>query len=767
MIDVGSAVGYLLLDTTGFKDGFKSAVSDLKVLGDKTASASDKFKGVGSTLTSIGSSLTTSVTLPLVGVGAAMVATASTYESAASKMQSATGATESEMKNLKKAMDNVYAQGFGEDFEDVADALSEVRKQMGKLSSDEMEDVTKNAIALRDTFEYEVSESVRAANTLMKNFGLTSEEAFDYIAYGAQNGLDWSDELLDTINEYSPQFKKLGLDAEDMFNIFVKGAENGAWNLDKIGDAMKEFSIRAVDLSATSIQAFQDLGFAEDFSAEFEAGGERAEIALNKVIQALRDMEDPLKQNEIGVALFGTMWEDLGPQVVTSLDTIDNKLGDVSGSMDDLNSKRYDNLEGNLSTLKNNATLLAKELGVVLLPIVNNIVIKITELVQKFRDLDEDQKELIVKIGGVVAALGPVLLVGGKVSNGIGGLLEKFGNLSSILGKTGGSFSSMGASMVKIIPIILLIIANIIALKIAWDNNLGGIQERTTSMVESIRTTLNTLKDICIEIGQSIKSLWDENFLGIQDALSYFLDRIQREIQAGLDLIVEIFDLFSNLFSGNWSGMWENLENIVGIIWDLLIENIKAKLDLIVDTIIRIGVRLYLAAQEAFNYVKDGFEYVWEQIMNWFNLAKEDPVAAIKSLGTALYNAGVDIFNSLWDGLNSVWDSISSWVSDCVDWIVSKVKFWEDESEKVSKSSGDQEGRDGSHRNGLTYVPFDGYRAELHKGEQVLTKSEAEDYRSGKSSGNTFNFYSPKPIGPREAAREFKKVEQKLAQDLI
>ena len=55
---------------------------------------------------------------------------------------------------------------------------------------------------------------------MMENFGISASEAYDYIARGAQNGLDYSGELLDNISEYSVQFKKMGLSASDMFTIF-------------------------------------------------------------------------------------------------------------------------------------------------------------------------------------------------------------------------------------------------------------------------------------------------------------------------------------------------------------------------------------------------------------------------------------------------------------------------------------------------------------------------------------------------------------------
>ena len=74
-------------------------------------------------------------------------------------------------------------------------------------------------------------------------------------------------------------------------------------------------------------------------------------------------------------------------------------------------------------------------------------------------------------------------------------------------------------------------------------------------------------------------------------------------------------------------------------------------------------------------------------------------------------------------------------------------------------------GNSGSHATGLAYVPWDGYRAELHKGEMVLTAEQAENYRQGNSgtSGNTYNFYRPEPIDPFEAKRQMVDASRKLA----
>ena len=129
------------------------------------------------------------------------------------------------------------------------------------------------------------------------------------IAAGAQNGLDYSGELLDSVSEYSVQFAKLGFSADDMFHIFQRGADSGAWNLDKVGDAIKEFSIRSIDGSKTTKEAFKTLGFSsKEAMSIFAAGGEEAEYAFQVLLKELIAMENQGKRDEVGVALFGTMW---------------------------------------------------------------------------------------------------------------------------------------------------------------------------------------------------------------------------------------------------------------------------------------------------------------------------------------------------------------------------------------------------------------------------------------------------------------------------
>lgn len=156
------------------------------------------------------------------------------YNSAVNDISATTGLVGEELEAMGDVLENVYGANFGESMEDVAAGLSEVYRSTGLVGA-ELEETTKAAYALSDTFGYDVAESARAAKAMMTNFGISGEEAMGLIAAGAQNGLDYSGEMIDSINEYSVQFSKLGFSADDMFNIFQQGADSGAWNLDKVG----------------------------------------------------------------------------------------------------------------------------------------------------------------------------------------------------------------------------------------------------------------------------------------------------------------------------------------------------------------------------------------------------------------------------------------------------------------------------------------------------------------------------------------------------
>ena len=315
------------------------------------------------------------------------------------KIAAATNASAEEMESLRAVVETIYGDNFGESAEDIADSISKIKQNLGDLSDEELINITESAYALQDVFDYGVDESSRAVKAMMENFDVSAAEAYDYIARGAQNGLDYSGELLDNISEYSVQFKKMGLSASDMFTIFENGAENGAWNLDKIGDSVKELAIRVIDGSDTSKQGFEALGFkADEMAKKFGAGGETARAAFQEVISALAAMDDPVAQNTAGINLMGTMWEDMGAQAVLALGDISDSAYDCAGALDGIKDVNYGGLTDTMDSIKRQIDLLVEPIGESLVPSLNEVSNTLTEVRE-----NGDLKEVAVSVSEFVS----------------------------------------------------------------------------------------------------------------------------------------------------------------------------------------------------------------------------------------------------------------------------------------------------------------------------------------------------------------------------
>ncbi len=304
------------------------------------------------------------------------------YNTAINQLSAATGATGDELDALGESVKNIYAQGLGDDFADVADGLA-ATQQASDLTGEALERATAAGFNLRDVFDYDVSESARAASALMKNFGIDAEEAYGLIAVGAQNGADKNGDLLDTLNEYCPQFAALGLSADQFIGTLVEGADAGLFSIDKVGDAVKEFNIRAKDGSDTSREAFESLGLnADKMFAAFSAGGDTAEAAFFDTVEALNSMDDPLARNAAGVALFGTQFEDLEAGVLPVLASIETAAYDGAAALQQINDVKYNDLGSAFEAVKRSAE-------VSLLPMASMIANTLTALAPILRETFE------------------------------------------------------------------------------------------------------------------------------------------------------------------------------------------------------------------------------------------------------------------------------------------------------------------------------------------------------------------------------------------
>lgn len=285
-------------------------------------------------------------------LGEATLGTAQDMNVAANQIQASTGIAAQSMQDYRKVMEDIYKNNYGDNFEDVGDAVSTVVQNLGELDPTKLQETTESAITLRDTFGFDFQEQIRSVKMLMDTFGISSEKAYNLIAQGAQKGLNKNGDLLDTINEYAVHYKQMGTSADEFFNSLANGTASGTFSVDKLGDAYKEFGIRVKDTAESTTEGYNILGLnADEMRAKFAAGGESAKSATAVVLSALFNMNDQVKQNQAGVDLFGTMWEDLGAQGVSALMNLNGEIASTKDVMTEIQDIKYDDMTNQLTQI--------------------------------------------------------------------------------------------------------------------------------------------------------------------------------------------------------------------------------------------------------------------------------------------------------------------------------------------------------------------------------------------------------------------------------
>lgn len=549
------------------------------------------------------------------------------WQTATNQVAAATGAAGAELENLRDVMENVYADNFGEDVADVADAVALVNRNMANLDQNGLTAATEGALALRDAFEYDVEESTRAAEAIRKNFGASAEDAFGLIAAGAQNGLDYSGELIDTINEYSSQFAKLGFDADGMFNILQAGADGTAWNLDKVGDAIKEFSIRAIDGSDTTVEAFTSMGYnAEELMATFAAGGEGANDAFFDVLDTLMAVDDQVERDALGVALFGTQWEDLGVEAMEAMANASQAAYDTGDALEQINQVKYNDLDSAIQGI-------GRQIEVALLPAADAMYQSLMSNMPEISAAIEEVSPVVAEIaedfadwaGGAISEGLPVLVDGIKdFADWAGKAYEKAKPFLNFLWEHKGTVLAIAAGLRILGPAIGAVTTAMNAFKTAKTfmallqssgkitqitgafQKFGSVLMGPLGVIIAIAAAIallyknwDTVKAWLVNFGNTVNQIWTNfsNMVGNAitaigqkfPLLGAYLQGWWESIQAAVDNVKAIFqniiDFISNVFSGNWSAAWQNIVNIFGNLFGMIVNLAKAPINGVISAI--------------------------------------------------------------------------------------------------------------------------------------------------------------------------------------
>lgn len=475
----------------------------------------------------------------LSGVGAAIgglaTKTAIEMDGENRKLQAQLGATNDEMASIREASEAVFKTGMVDDISEANNIMLELTRTMEGLSDQDKITIGQRVATLDLTYDTDAAEITRTADSIMKNFGASAEEAMDYIGWGMQNNLDFSGEFLDTINEYGPQFRDAGYSAQEMFAILKSGTEGGAWNLDKVGDAAKEFGLRIKDGSKSTKEAMQSLSKeTRSIYKDMLNGSASTSDVMGAIVQDLSSMEDQTEAFRLAQSLFGTMSEDLTMDTLYNLYDIGAETVEVTGTVQQMADVLQQGVGLRAKAALHEGKLafadLGKEILTVAMPAIEGIMGAVSDASQWFIGLDDNTKKMIVTIGGVVTAVGPAILAVngvGKALTVTAGALKGVGTAAKVL--------KLGVTALASPVGIAVIIFGALALGAAYvATHIDELQERFNHLKQGVGDAISGVKDSIVGGIGSAVDMAKSSLSNLGETVGGFL---KAPVNAGIGLI--------------------------------------------------------------------------------------------------------------------------------------------------------------------------------------------------------------------------------------
>ena len=655
-VDVGKAIGYLDLDTSGFKRGFKSALQDLRAFNDDSASATTKLGALGSAFTSAGSSMTKNLTIPIAGAGAAVVGVAAKFESAMSEVQAISGASGDDLQRLT---DKAQEMGATTKFSASESAAALKYMAMAGWDTEAMLNGINGVMQLAAASGEDLASTSDIVTDAMTAFGLSADQSTRFADVLAQtaNRSNTSVALMgETFKYVAPVAGALGYSIEDasvaiglMANSGIKGSQAGtslkniltnlAKPTDQVQSYMEKLNVSMVD-QAGHVKPLNQLlsdmrnsfaGLTDAEKAEYAAGiaGKEGMSGLLAIVNASQ----------------------------SDFDKLTEAINNSSGAAQNVSDVMMNNLGGQLTILKSTLESIAISFGNILLPAIKNVTGALQNFLNWLNGLTDHQKQVIVTIATVVAAVGPVLLIIGKLITGLTSVI-------SVVNLLKPAFAALNAIMTAnpIGIIIVAIVGLIAALVTLYNKN------------EAFRNFVDTA--------------WAQIKEVISNAVSAIVTFFTATIPGAIDAAISWFQNLANSVANFFTVVIPEKINTLAQWFATLPERIGYALGFAIGTLANWVVSLAQKAAEVGPKVIDAvvtfFSQLPEKIWNFlvqavtsFTTWISQTQAAAATVGAQIIDTVVSFFAQLpgriWSALVQAIDQVQQWGSDLISWANSAI----------------------------------------------------------------------------------------------
>lgn len=524
------------------------ALEEQGKMSDETAEKLGKIEEAGEKVKGVGEKMSVGITAPIMAAGAAGLAAFSEVDEALDTIITKTGATGDVADRLSQSFENVGSNTHLP-LQTVGEAIGEVNTQFGFMD-EKLEESTNYLLQYAEINDTDVSQSAIFARQAIEAYDMSYDDlnsVLDVTTKTSQNTGQSVDDLMQKAIDGAPQIKQLGLSFGEGVTLMGQFEQAGVDS----GAALSSLSKATVAYSKDGKTLSQGLGELQD-----------------KIVNASSETEAINAAAEI----FGTKG---GPRMADAIRRGTLNLEDLAGVAGESGGAVGETFEATLDPIDkadqamNNAKLAMASVGesiqVALLPFFEQAIDALTRFKGWFDSLDEGQKQTILTIALVVAAIGPFLVILGTLMGSVTKVATGIKTLQSV-------FSAMKLAFAAN-PFVLVIagIALLIAGFVLAYNKCKWFRDGVNKFFQGIK-----------DVGSSVFSFLEKHVSGVFGGI---MANFNNFASAGKRIFNGFLDFITGVFTGNWSKAWQGIQDIFGGIFDGLAALVKAPINSVIGLI--------------------------------------------------------------------------------------------------------------------------------------------------------------------------------------